>query len=145
MKLSKTEREQLRMKFGGRCAYCGCSLPDKGWHADHVKAVRYDLDYVRGGFDAHGRYTPGRLKKNGKMLRPENDTKENLFPACRACNIDKGAETLEDWRGYLQGRMIEVMRRDIPNFRHAERFGRLIVKTEPIVFWFEKYERGVTA
>lgn len=27
------------MKFGGRCAYCGCELPEKGWHADHVEAV----------------------------------------------------------------------------------------------------------
>lgn len=27
------------MKFGGRCAYCGCELPEKGWHADHVQAV----------------------------------------------------------------------------------------------------------
>ena len=76
------------------------------------------------------------------MLRPENDNRENLFPACRACNIDKGAETLEDWRTYLQGRMIDVMRRDVANFRHAdEDFGRLTVKTEPLVFWLRRAYR----
>ncbi|HAL9448481.1 TPA: HNH endonuclease, partial [Escherichia coli] len=39
MALTKKLREKLRMKFGGRCAYCGCELPEKGWHADHVQAV----------------------------------------------------------------------------------------------------------
>ncbi|EFG6869113.1 TPA: HNH endonuclease, partial [Escherichia coli] len=39
MALTKKQREKLRMKFGGRCAYCGCELPEKGWHADHVQAV----------------------------------------------------------------------------------------------------------
>lgn len=36
MALTKKQREKLRMKFGGRCAYCGCELPEKGWHAGHV-------------------------------------------------------------------------------------------------------------
>ncbi|EDA6448068.1 HNH endonuclease, partial [Salmonella enterica subsp. enterica serovar Typhimurium] len=39
MALTRKQRERLRMKFGGRCAYCGCELPEKGWHADHVQAV----------------------------------------------------------------------------------------------------------
>ena len=29
MALTKKQREKLRMKFGGRCAYCGCELPEK--------------------------------------------------------------------------------------------------------------------
>ncbi len=39
MALTKKQREKLRMKFGTSCAYCGCELPEKGWHADHVQAV----------------------------------------------------------------------------------------------------------
>lgn len=39
MALTKKQRAELRMKFGGRCAYCGCELPEKGWHADHVQPV----------------------------------------------------------------------------------------------------------
>ena len=138
MKLNPKQREEIWSMFGGRCAYCGIALV-KGWHIDHVKSVRYDFDYIRGGYDENGQYKPGRLAKNGKVLRPENDVIENLFPACRPCNIDKGAESLEDWREYLQGRMIDVMRRDVPNFRHAERFGLITVSSGPIVFWFEKY------
>ena len=38
MALTKKQRAELRMKFGGRCAYCGCELGDK-WHADHVQPV----------------------------------------------------------------------------------------------------------
>lgn len=44
MVLTKKQRAELRMKFGGRCAYCGCELPEKGWHADHVEAVYRKLD-----------------------------------------------------------------------------------------------------
>ena len=29
MALTKKQRAELRMKFGGRCAYCGCELGDK--------------------------------------------------------------------------------------------------------------------
>lgn len=48
MALTKKQRAELRMKFGGRCAYCGCELPEKGWHADHVEAVRRNIskDYA---------------------------------------------------------------------------------------------------
>ena len=42
MALKKSERELVRMKYGGRCAYCGCELP-KVWHADHFVACRRDL------------------------------------------------------------------------------------------------------
>nr|UGK56443.1 hypothetical protein [Escherichia coli] len=28
-KISKEQRAELRLKFGGRCAYCGCPLPEK--------------------------------------------------------------------------------------------------------------------
>ncbi len=30
MALTKKQRAELRMKFGGRCAYCGCELSDNG-------------------------------------------------------------------------------------------------------------------
>ena len=59
MALTKKQRAELRMKFGGRCAYCGCELSDK-WHADHVEAVRRNIS-------------------NGyAMDRPENDTVSNM-------------------------------------------------------------------
>ena len=125
------------MMFGGFCAYCGVPL-ESGWHADHVKSVRRDYEYRHSSFEL-GQYKPSRLVRNGRVLRHENDVLENIYPACRACNIDKCGENLEDWREYLQDKMIAVMRRDIPNFRHAERFRLITVNPITIVFWFERY------
>ena len=36
MKLTKNKREELRMQFGGCCAFCGSKLPDRGWHAEMI-------------------------------------------------------------------------------------------------------------
>ncbi len=49
MALTKKQREKLRMKFGGRCAYCGCELPEKGWHAGHVQASAPQVRAVHEG------------------------------------------------------------------------------------------------
>ena len=38
MKLTKTQRKELKQKYDGRCAYCGSVLGDK-WHADHLDTV----------------------------------------------------------------------------------------------------------
>ena len=132
--MTPKRREDLRMMFGGRCAYCGCELPVKGWHADHVEPVIRETKWVR-STDAK----PGRFVPTGTLLRPQNDTDDNLFPACRACNIDKGSSPLEDWRGWLQDRMVDSLRKQVANFRHAERFGIVKISREPLVFWFEKF------
>lgn len=131
------------MMFGGKCAYCGIVLPEKGWHADHVKAIWRDAKWIPGVYTDRIQ-VPGRYVSNGKCQRPENECVENIFPACAPCNIDKGAESLEDWRGWLQDRMIESMRKHIPNFRRAERFGRISIACEPLVFWFEKFSQPPT-
>ena len=61
MRLNKKQREELKQKYDGHCAYCGELLGDK-WHADHLVAVVRDLT-------------------TGKPEKPENDTYENLMPA----------------------------------------------------------------
>src|SRR6185503_14986465 len=137
MKVSKEQRESIRMMFGGRCAYCGCEL-SAGWHIDHVKAVGHDLDYRPGRYDENDNYIPSKYVKNGRVLRPENDTIENLYPACRACNIDKSSMPLEEWRQDLE-ELPNRMRKYLPNFRHAERFGLLVQMDVKVLFWFEKY------
>ena len=38
MKLSKKQREELKQKFGGHCAYCGIELGER-WQADHLEPV----------------------------------------------------------------------------------------------------------
>jgi hypothetical protein len=133
MTLSKEKRQAIRMMFGGHCAYCGCILSEKRWHVDHVKAVKRQLRF------AHDKNNRTIMVSTGRLFRPENNCEENLFPACAPCNIDKGSIPLEDWREYLEQRIVDGLRRNSSTFRHAERFGRVLIAPGPLVFWFEKY------
>lgn len=132
MRLTKVERETLRGKFGGRCAYCGDTLGVR-WHADHVEPVERKLARV-----------DGRLITTGELHRPERDTLKNLFPACAPCNIDKHTFTLENWRRKLQD-ACNVLARNQPTYRHALRFG-LVQETGAVVtFHFERYRDPLPA
>ncbi|WP_432409825.1 HNH endonuclease [Serratia marcescens] len=134
-KLTKAQRAELREKFGGRCAYCGCVLPEKGWHADHVEAVYRKLE-IDEEARAKGKF---KLKQTGEVFRPENDRFENLYPACAPCNLFKSTYDIEEFRrqiGYQAGRALKTS----VNFRTAERFGLVEVKDVPVVFWFERAE-----
>jgi hypothetical protein len=124
--LTKPEREIVRLKFNGKCAYCGEDLP-KRWHADHLLPVQRLSQFV-----------PGKgLVTTKELEHPERDSLDNMMPACPPCNIDKHVMKLEDWRLKLQ-RACEVLRRNNPTYRHAVRFG-LIAETVTIVkFHFEQ-------
>lgn len=126
MRLSKADRDEIRMKFGGCCAYCGEPLGDR-WHADHHEAVVRDLKWESGkGF-----------RPTGALLRPQHDTLANLFPSCAPCNIDKGPNSLEWWREKLQG-ACGVLTRNNPTYRHALRFGLVRETGTAVVFHFER-------
>ncbi|MBL0907835.1 HNH endonuclease [Pectobacterium carotovorum] len=135
MKLSKKQREELRMKFGGRCAYCGCELPEKGWHADHVEATLRKWHF--GERKANGTRA---IIYTGDHWKPENDVLDNLFPACAPCNLFKATFSVEVFREQI-AEQAERARQYSVNFRTAERFGQVQITRSPIVFWFEKYQR----
>lgn len=122
MKLTKAQREQVRLKFDGKCAYCGCDLPAR-WHADHIEPV------VRNDW----------LKVPRAPDWPERDTIENMNPACPPCNIDKHSLSLENWRQMIE-RSNEVLMRDVSTFRRALRFKLLEIRPEPVTFYFERLE-----
>lgn len=127
MNLSKNQREELRKKFDGKCAYCGCELK-KGWHADHFLPVERELEWIPG----HGPVA------TGKLYRPENDTVENMMPSCPPCNIDKHSMSLEGWRRKLQD-SANVLSRHNPTYRHAKRFGLIQETGVKIKFYFEDF------
>lgn len=135
MALTRKQRERLRMKFGGRCAYCGCELPEKGWHADHVQAVLRKSERCMKAAEK-GIF---RQKSTGDVFRPEADCPENIFPSCAPCNLLKTTYSLEMFRKQVS-LQVERGRRSSVNFRTAERFGLISVVNKPVVFWFEQYE-----
>ena len=135
MALMKKQRAELREKFGGRCAYCGCELPEKGWHADHVQAVLRKSERCMKAA-AKGIF---KLKSTGEVFRPEAECKENIFPACAPCNLLKTSYSLEMFRKQVS-LQVERGRRSSVNFRTAERFGLIESVEKPVVFWFEQYQ-----
>ena len=139
MKLSPKQRTALREMFGGRCAYCGYKL-DERWCADHVAPIHRKMKLVKA---TTGEYTH-KLVATGEYYCPENDTKENLFPCCAPCNINKGPNSLETWRSQLED-IIGILRRGYPTYRHAVRFGQIVERPGPIVFFFEHYRNQAQA
>ena len=122
MRLTKVQRQALREKFGGRCAYCGGQLGER-WHADHIQPV------VRNDW----------LKR--PPSHPERHVFENMNPACAPCNIDKRSLSLEDWRLLIQ-RSADVLTRDVSTFRRAVRYGLVEIKAPAVEFFFERVAKG---
>lgn len=120
MKLTKIQRDEIKIKFGGFCSYCGELLGDK-WQADHLIPIRRNGD--------------------GTCLNPEHDVIENLMPACAICNKNKHSFTLEFWRKQLEDSN-RKLREYVANYRLALMFGQVQETTSQIVFHFEKWEQS---
>ena len=79
---SKKQRERIRATTDGHCYYCGCELPESGWHIDHVKPLlrqsRWDGD-------------SSSFVQTGYSTNPEHDNEENMVPACAPCNLFKSS------------------------------------------------------
>ncbi|QSR18423.1 HNH endonuclease [Novosphingobium sp. KA1] len=131
---TKRQRDALRAKFDGKCAYCGCDL-GKTMHADHIEPV------IRITTDAWGKPLPADEKR---MIKPERNRVGNMMPACAPCNIHKGGYPLEAWRAYIQ-RSAEIVRKQTSTFRTGERFGIITVSAEPVIFYFERVAARLTA
>lgn len=112
-----TKRDRIKAKTQGRCAYCGCELPENGWHADHI-------DPIFRGWE-------------NRPDRAGDDVESNLFASCRRCNLRKGTLTVDVFRSEItkQG---ERLRRNVAAFRLAEDYGIVQCVDSPVVFYFEK-------
>ena len=85
MYISKKNRELIKMKFGGKCAYSGTELePD--WQIEHIKPV------VRNWFD-------------GTMKFKDNDCIENMVPVQKIINNYKHSLSLHAFRTWLLGEL----------------------------------------
>lgn len=112
------KRKLVYDKYGGHCAYCGCTLESK-WHMDHLIPVI-------------------RCLTTGKPTAKEHDNIDNLMPACPSCNLDKRSMPLESWRGLIANK-VNVLNRDITVYKFAKRFGLVNETGYEVEFYFEKF------
>lgn len=135
MKLTKVQRATLQAMFGGLCAYCGEPLGDR-WHADHVEPVQRYKPVINKQFLGESWKEKG-VSSAVRLDRPENDTFENLMPACAPCNISKGPLRLDAWRDWLTGHVRSLNAHNTP-YRLAKKYGLIQETGAPIVFHFER-------
>lgn len=126
MRLNKVQREDLKHKYGGHCAYCGETLGDK-WDADHFIPIKRNW-----------------IIKNGKQvttdcINPENDCIANMMPSCKSCNNDKSSLSIESWRSMIANK-IACLNRDSATYQKAKRYGLVVETNIEVVFYFEKCE-----
>lgn len=112
------KRQKIWDKSNGRCWYCGCHLPEKGWHADHLEPIR-------------------RNWWTNTSVNPDNENEDNKVPACASCNIQKGSLTVEQFRGKVAA-FIYSLNHHHTQYAVAKRYG-LIKETDiEVKFWFER-------
>lgn len=122
--LKKSDREAVRIKFGGKCAYCGNGLPEK-WHADHLEPIQ--------------RGVSGALTGRA-FLHPDRHRIDNLMPACPPCNISKGSMGLEVWREWLAGH-VRSLNAHHKIYRMVKAYGLVQETGAPVVFYFERIQQ----
>ena len=119
MKLTKQQRQSIKEKYKGRCAYCGDLLGDR-WHADHIEPI------VRNWW-------------NGTCEHPERNTLANFNPSCPSCNIVKSSMSLDSFRKIIGG-FITSLNRDSTQYKFAKRYGLVEESAKEVKFYFEKCE-----
>lgn len=91
MYISKKNREIIKNKFNGKCAYSGTDLLDD-WQVDHIEPV------IRNWWD-------------GTQLHPDNHNLDNLFPCQKIINHYKGSLSLERFRSWYLGGLHERLKK----------------------------------
>jgi len=131
--LTKKQRIEVWKKSGGKCWYCGCELPERGWHADHFLPIIRESKIVPDTSNSPYSY---KVMSTGKCLRGYHDAVENMVPSCASCNLFKTTFDIESFRREIEAQK-ERVRNASSGFRIAERMGLIEVKDKPVVFWFE--------
>jgi 5-methylcytosine-specific restriction endonuclease McrA len=118
-------RKKIWDKSGGKCWYCGCQLPEKGWHADHFYPIR------RNWWDG----------AEEKCVNPQHDTEENKVPSCAPCNILKGSDMPETFRRTIKN-FVHSLNNYHNQYKFAKKFGLVEETNIEVKFWFESERKG---
>ncbi|WP_437918569.1 hypothetical protein [Sphingobacterium sp. LRF_L2] len=92
MKISKKDRELVKQKYNGLCAYTGKALGDD-WQVDHVTSV------YKHSNDAYCRYV--NIDDIRENIQKVHDL-DNLLPALKIVNHYKRSLDLEGFRRYMK-------------------------------------------
>lgn len=123
----EARRKLIFDKYGGRCAYCGCTL-SKGWHIDHIEPILRDSKWNK---------DKTKFVQAGTCRKPENENLQNLNPSCASCNIQKNSFTVEQFRSNIK-ESTQSLNRYSTKYRLAKKYG-LIQETATLVkFYFEQ-------
>ena len=110
-----TKRQKVYNKFNGRCAYCGCELK-AGFHIDHIEPIRRNSD--------------------GSCLNPQNESIENLTPACPSCNIMKHSLSIEQFREQIK-QFVKSLNKYNNQYQFAKKYGLVTENDIEVKFYFE--------
>jgi 5-methylcytosine-specific restriction endonuclease McrA len=91
MYISKKDRELIKYKFGGKCAYSGTELKED-WQVDHVKPI------IRNW------YSKGALFEESHNI-------DNMIPCQKIINHYKGSLDLETFRNWYLGELHERLKK----------------------------------
>lgn len=139
MVLSKQQRHDIKMMYGGCCSYCGVKLTSR-WHVDHVMPLHRIKRYVCDEYGTRVRDKNNKYVTETIITYPERDVIENMAPACIKCNNDKSSSTLEDWRRIIKQRIQTLNESPVyASYQKAKRFGLVKEIDIDVVFWFEKF------
>lgn len=124
MAIKKEVRERVWRKYDCKCAYCGHYLEYKKMQVDHIKPL-YRNDSVE------------TLKVWG--IERGKDEESNCNPSCARCNRWKSTYSLETFRSEIV-KQTERLKRDSAAFRMAYDYNRIVIKVQPLKFWFEVHK-----
>ena len=105
----KIDRQKVYEKYNGHCAYCGKAIAIKDMQVDHILPQR------NGG----------------------TDDIDNLNPSCRMCNHYKDAYSIESFRNFALGGLLDRLMK-IYIFRVALDYGMITINNWDKKFYFEK-------
>lgn len=140
MYISKKLREEVRLKYNGKCAYTGKPLGDD-WQVDHINSKARHMYFMPLDIGTTEEY---------KAYEKSVNRVDNLLPALRIVNHYKRAKDLEGFREYMltfhkrlaklpkKTLVPETERRKKYMQQVADAFGVSVDKPFDGVFHFEK-------
>lgn len=115
-------RKELRLKvlnkYNGHCAYCGCEITLADMQIDHI--------------------IPRKSFEDKKQA--VDDSIDNYNPSCRLCNHYKRAESIEVFRDWSLGGVIDRLKK-IYIFRVALKYHMIEIKGWNHKFYFEQFKK----